>query len=679
MKSPFKFLDAYTPRDRNYFFGRDREIEELYQKVLKTSLVLVYGRSGTGKTSLVQCGLAKRFRGPDWQPFFIRREDDFNQSLQNALSKAVPEGQSPRATPGENVSLIYEHYLRPVYLIFDQFEEIFTLGKEEEQQQLAQSLQAIINAELPCKIILVMREEYIGRLYYFEEALPTINDFRMRVEPMEDRRIVEVIQESCKKFNIALEDKASTPALIIAKLRGQDASESGMRERLQLPYLQVYLDGLYRHVYATAHPENPELEELPTPLPALTFSGDGIDSFGSIEKVLADFLDHQVAHIQDTVKTAHPTVPNDAVRRVLDLFVTLDGTKRPLKRSEIKAPQLHDDAINLIVNALQEARILRPEGSRYELAHDALAQRIDAQRSKEDRRLQEIVDFVKTRYAQHLRKLTGFLPGHEVALVRSHPDQAKIKEQLSRSEKIYVRDSENRALLRQYGTILGVVALVFLALSGLVIRQTIQIAQLKPKVDSLYASDSVSFLPVQIEVKQLGLFLSNKNIQEALVQVDSIRAKLLREVDSIPPVVTPIPADKPTVDTPSVVVVPPKPEPEKPKPEQPNPLRAQYEDLMRRARIAEGQGSQNVCKYREAFDLYTQAAKLGYPDDGEAERRKTAVGRTVSEEFSSRYNDGIILSRTNAKEALGLLEQASCLRPENQALKEKIQELKSKN
>ena len=61
MKSPFKFLDSFTKEDRNIFFGRDKEIEELYQKVFESKILLMYGISGTGKSSLIYCGLANKF------------------------------------------------------------------------------------------------------------------------------------------------------------------------------------------------------------------------------------------------------------------------------------------------------------------------------------------------------------------------------------------------------------------------------------------------------------------------------------------------------------------------------------------------------------------------------------------------------------------------------------------
>ena len=49
---PFKFLDAYEKKDKKKFFGREEEIEMLYQTTFQTNLTLVYGRSGVGKTSL---------------------------------------------------------------------------------------------------------------------------------------------------------------------------------------------------------------------------------------------------------------------------------------------------------------------------------------------------------------------------------------------------------------------------------------------------------------------------------------------------------------------------------------------------------------------------------------------------------------------------------------------------
>ncbi len=85
VKAPFKFLDSYTKKDKEIFFGRETEIEELYAKVFQSKLLLVYGASGTGKSSVINCGLANKFQDSDWLPIHIRKGEDINQSLLNQL------------------------------------------------------------------------------------------------------------------------------------------------------------------------------------------------------------------------------------------------------------------------------------------------------------------------------------------------------------------------------------------------------------------------------------------------------------------------------------------------------------------------------------------------------------------------------------------------------------------
>ena len=107
MKTPFKFLDAYTYNDRYNFFGREDETEELYRMVFKSSLILIYGLSGTGKTSLVQCGLASKFDGPDWFPFFLRRGADFNQSLDQVIQGVMPKDAAAITALPDRISYLF--------------------------------------------------------------------------------------------------------------------------------------------------------------------------------------------------------------------------------------------------------------------------------------------------------------------------------------------------------------------------------------------------------------------------------------------------------------------------------------------------------------------------------------------------------------------------------------------
>src|SRR5512133_1097891 len=123
-KSPFKFLDSYSKEDRDIFFGRDNEIEELHSRVFQSRILVVYGISGTGKSSLINCGLANKFNDSDWLPVNIRRGTNINQSLSENLAKNALTKSSSKDIL-KLIRSVYLDHFKPVFLIFDQFEEMF--------------------------------------------------------------------------------------------------------------------------------------------------------------------------------------------------------------------------------------------------------------------------------------------------------------------------------------------------------------------------------------------------------------------------------------------------------------------------------------------------------------------------------------------------------------------------
>jgi hypothetical protein len=54
--------------DQARFFGRDKEGEQLYLRVLSVSLLLLFAKSGLGKTSLLQASLFPRLRQKPFLP-----------------------------------------------------------------------------------------------------------------------------------------------------------------------------------------------------------------------------------------------------------------------------------------------------------------------------------------------------------------------------------------------------------------------------------------------------------------------------------------------------------------------------------------------------------------------------------------------------------------------------------
>lgn len=424
IRSPFKFLDPYERSDGGVFFGRQAEVEALYQAVKKNRIVLLYGSSGTGKTSLVQCGLANRFEVTDWVPFWIRRGVNINESLQLALSQSKAMGG--KAVTRENVIAALQHiserYVRPVYLIFDQFEELLLLGEAAEKAAFLESLQMILadDRAAACHLLFIIREEYFGWLESFEIAIPGFSDRRLRVEPMRPAQLDEVILHSCQAFNITLEAPEKNTRQIRESLR----SKGG----IALPYLQVYLDLLYREDYIRTYPKGWQ----GTGYPPLTFETEEIAAMGAIEDIMERFLQDRRLAVQAAVSEQFPQAAEDTISRLLDAFVTEEGTKRPIgyrregdrlylrEQAPPDLQKLPTEILAASMQLLEKSRLLRADEDTYELAHDSLAALIDQQRSTEQRRLNEIRSQIRNSYRIYQETKHDFLSRNQLAMYEAY-------------------------------------------------------------------------------------------------------------------------------------------------------------------------------------------------------------------------------------------------------------------
>ena len=252
-KYPLKFLDSYTRADKHIFYGRESEIDALYEMVFQTDILLIYGASGTGKTSLIQCGLASRFKSHDWLDIFVRRGNNINDSLQKALEKVSgglenhdfelfdfgdEDSQQPKSSDlsklEQQFQKIYLNAFRPIFLIFDQFEELYILGTAEEQATFVQSVKAILNLSQPVKMIFSIREEYLGYLFEFEQAIPQLLKKKLRIEPMNITKVQEVVEgiTSDERTNISIEEAELVPFTeqVFKKLQGKN--EDGEQRKL---------------------------------------------------------------------------------------------------------------------------------------------------------------------------------------------------------------------------------------------------------------------------------------------------------------------------------------------------------------------------------------------------------------------------------------------------------------
>ncbi|MEK7728074.1 MAG: hypothetical protein AAB354_06630, partial [candidate division KSB1 bacterium] len=339
-------------------------------------------------------------------------------------------------------------HLRPVYLIFDQFEELFILGSKEEQQIFIRTIAALLKSEVACKIIFAMREEYLAMLYDFEKAVPSLFNKRFRVEPMSLHNVQQVITGTTAAFGIKFEHGDKTAQQIIDNL-------SDHRAGVQLSYLQVYLDKLYREA---AHEQNGRASDSQTPI---IFTEQLVRQTGALGDVMADFLEEQTAVIQKALATKFPQTPAETVKHVLEEFATLEGTKQPITRAELAAKlEMSDSVIEACLMALENSRILRNIEGVYELAHDTLAGRIADKRSVERKNLLKVQKLIKDRHSAFEQTRT-YLNKEELAFINPHLAKLNLNEQ----EYWFVNRSESLAKWKQRRLTAGTIGIMAVLIS----------------------------------------------------------------------------------------------------------------------------------------------------------------------------------------------------------------------
>jgi len=352
MADVLKFLDPYNKDDIRYYFGRNTETDILYEKVKNNPITLFYGLSGTGKTSMLLCGLANRFDEVDWLPFVIRRGSNTDildatlAVLRNcqpgAQANSTKEKTTAKICLGE-LDRIYNRRFLTTYLIFDQLEELFIYGDAPEKKAFIRFLVDIKEEKPFVKIILVTREEFFVHLDDFETEIPEIFKSRFRLQPMriEDSALPDDFGDFGQQSTELQGVKSIIPAMANAlglemspdivgrvieqiKVRTKGTNDSDfnkLEKKIELPYLQIY----FRELVKNMQPEIHRAEGKRVPV-----QESDLPKLGSVNDVLTDYLVKCVEEISKEFSKDERSeeLMEKTVWQALDTLVSYRGTKQ---------------------------------------------------------------------------------------------------------------------------------------------------------------------------------------------------------------------------------------------------------------------------------------------------------------------------------------------------------------
>ncbi|MBV9299141.1 MAG: hypothetical protein JO066_09210, partial [Verrucomicrobia bacterium] len=419
---PWLGLHPYTEDNQHYFFGRSAEIRDIFLRVREHPLTVLYANSGLGKTSLLRAGLIPKLRVERFRPVhllldFSSSSPSLHDQVRKALATICANSDSDAATllerwtPLHSLWEIYAHERlrpaeiadRPPVLIFDQFEELFTLGGEATGEtkirnaevielftQIADlvenrapaGVQALLEKEpqraldydfgtTVARVVLALREDFLAQFEQWNSTMPSLKRNRMPLRLLTGPQALEAVVRPGRMDGLCLvSDHVGEQIVRFVAQRTED-TPLGEIEAVP-PLISLVCERL-----------NAARLEAEPPLEAI--SAELVKSQGA--DILQRFYDESFAAFKE--------VEREAVREYIeDRMVTVGGHRNPVAREDAVAElaRLGVRAPESVLDALIARRLLTPEQrggiQRLEITHDVLAPLVvRGRKEREERRL----------------------------------------------------------------------------------------------------------------------------------------------------------------------------------------------------------------------------------------------------------------------------------------------------
>jgi hypothetical protein len=440
MVSPYRGLEPFDERDAAFFFGRERESRLIAASLFASSLTLLYGASGVGKSSVLRAGVLPRLRErTDLLPVVFPRI-----SQDRSRGSVVERGWQTDPVSGikESVALalfdaagddeaalrrfrdvVLQHDMTPLYefmlecsevserrlmVILDQFEE-YSLYHPNDELFAEQFPRAIVPGNRSVSFLVSLREDALAKLDRFKGRIPSLWDSYRRIDHLERAAAEDAMRLPLREYNrrlppgaepVEIEDALVEAVLNDVQTESVQFDETGSggfdhpggtSGRIETPYLQLVMTRLW---------EREQAEQSPI-LRLETLRAEG----GAAEIVRT--------HL-DRVMLQFTAEEQDVAARVFHRLVTPSGAKIAFSVHDLAEYESIDpEQLAPILRRLEEGsrRILRrvavrsevADEPRYEIFHDRLGRAILAWRA---RHLAEQAREESKRHEAEVRRMT---------------------------------------------------------------------------------------------------------------------------------------------------------------------------------------------------------------------------------------------------------------------------------
>ena len=459
----------FSPKEAEYFFGRDVFIEELFQATQTRNFITVLGASGSGKSSVVLAGLVpKLVKAGHWQFTHFRPGEEPFLALAQALVPLYVKNQNEtkrmaqaRELAGyfQNRKILLSdvfatihrnHPNQRILLIADQFEELYNPSIDEQTRR--QFLDTLVNTfqSSPEKRVLVatLRIDFLGNALSYPPLADVLRDTDVKIRSMNPEELREVIEKPAQKLGVSFES-----GLVERILKDVD------KEPGNLPLLEFALTELWKKRTSKQ------------------LTHQAYQEIGEVSGALTSYADREFSKLKPEeqervrrifVQLVRPGEGTEDTRRV--------ATKAELKETNWKLVKRLADARLVVTSRTVVTSAENAEQETVEVVHEALIRNWGQLKAwmKEDREFrawQERIRSAMGQWQEMTREKGQLLRG--AALVQAQEKLQQRPEEISEAEQEFIGLSQ-KYQKRQFQSIIGFVTIVFVAISGLAVVAVFQ-------------------------------------------------------------------------------------------------------------------------------------------------------------------------------------------------------------